>query len=232
MTLKIKDVVKYFEGVHALNSCSLDIKNNHITALIGPNGSGKTTLFNIISGLIKKDSGSILFNGKNIIDMSDVDISKEGLSRTFQTVEYFKNLTVKEHMEIASIPKEKIDKLEIKKTLELVGLEEKSNSLVDNLSYGQKKLIDLAVAIINPHKLLMLDEPVSVVNPKISSRIVRLLKELKSNGETILLIEHDLNFVMETADYIYVLNEGKIIAEGTPKEIINNKKVLKAYIGE
>lgn len=243
MTLTIRNIHKKFGGVQALNNCSFKIEKGKITAVIGPNGSGKSTLFNIISNIITKDSGSIYFNNKNITNLKPWSISKFGVSRTFQDVRLFKNLTINQHLEIAlsqkdesliqSILNPESDKTEkIKSILSLVGLQKPLNTYSINLSYGQRKLLDLAIAIAKPHSLLMLDEPVAGVNPKIRQQIKEVIKKLNKKGETILIIEHDMNFIMDLADHIIVLDEGRVLAEGKPKDIQNNKKVLEAYLGE
>jgi branched-chain amino acid transport system ATP-binding protein/neutral amino acid transport system ATP-binding protein len=244
--LKIKNLKKYFGGVRAVDDCSFEVKKGTITALIGPNGSGKTTVFNLISGILKADSGKIIFQDKEITNLPPEVISNLGISRMFQQSRLFNNLTVRENLLLAfdnedtkflknllnlnKITKEKEEK--IREMLKLIEMEKYENEITRNLSYGQKRLVELIRTILNPHSLLMLDEPVAGVNPKIRSEIAKILLKLKEQGETILLIEHDMNFVLKIADEVIVMNEGKIIAEGRPEEIKNNPKVLEAYLGE
>lgn len=244
--LKIQNLSKHFGGVKAVNSCSFDIKENNITALIGPNGSGKSTVFNLISGIMKEDSGKIIFNKTDMTHFSPEAVSNAGISRLFQKSQLFENLTVKENLLLAidnedtkfwknlfgknKTTKEKEKK--VKEILKLVEMESFSNKLGRELSFGQKRLIEIARTILNPHKLLMLDEPVAGVNPKLRKKISEILLDLKQKGATILLIEHDMNFALNLADEVIVLDEGKVIAKGTPKQIKNNKKVLEAYLGE
>jgi len=241
--LEIKKIYKHFGGIKALDGTDLKIEKGKIISIIGPNGSGKTTLFNIISNIIKSDKGNIYYNNQNITEKEDFEVAKEGISRTFQSVRLFRNLNIKDHIEIAltnddefifkSLFTKKENKdSKIKEILDLVSLKKDLNTLATDLSYGQRKLLDLAIAIAKPHNLLMLDEPVAGINPKLRKEIKEILKKLNKKGETILIIEHDMNFVMDLADYIYVLDNGKVIAEGKPKEIQNNKKVLEAYLGE
>jgi branched-chain amino acid transport system ATP-binding protein len=248
--LSVKGLTKHYGGIHALDACTLEIAPNQITAIIGPNGSGKTTLFDAITRIIPVDSGEIILNKKHITKAADYNVAKSGISRTFQQVRLFKNLTVKEHLEIAlniddeSLFKSVLSKLfrkDIKKnvhntklieeTLALVGFDKPLHTYASNLSYGQRKLLDLAIAIIKPHQILLLDEPVAGVNPKLRQDIVHIINTLKERGETIVIIEHDMNFVMALADTVFVMEAGKIIAKGKPQEIQDNKRVLEAYLG-
>lgn len=245
--LQIQNLKKYFGGVKAVNGCNFKINKGKITALIGPNGSGKTTVFNLISGILKSDSGEIFLNKEKITNLDIAHISNKGVSRLFQHARLFNNLTVHENLLLAletedtkfwknlllknKIPEDKKDK--IKKISELVGIEGFQNKLARNLSYGQKRLVELARAILKPHNILILDEPVAGVNPILRNKIAKVLIKLKNNGETILLIEHDMHFVLNhVADKVIVMDEGKVIAEGTPERIKNNKKVLEAYLGD
>tara|TARA_Y100000310_G_C20699925_1_gene828775 strand:+ start:1028 stop:1753 length:726 start_codon:yes stop_codon:yes gene_type:complete len=238
----IKNVFKRFGGVKALQGCSLEIEKGKITALIGPNGSGKSTLFNAISALITKDRGKIELEGEDISRMVGYKIAKKGISRTFQEVRLFKHLTIRDHLQIAISDDESLIKSflvfdgisdkRIQEVLDRVHLDKPLGTFVTDLSYGQRKLLDLAIAIAKPHTLLMLDEPVAGVNPRLRKVIKEVLVRLSKEGETLLIIEHDMNFVMDLADVVYVLDEGRVIAHGKPKTIQKNKKVLDAYLGE
>ena len=243
MMLKINNVRKNFGGVRALDKCSLNVEKGKIIAIIGPNGSGKSTLFNVISKLIEIDKGNMLINNKKMADLKDFEVANNGISRTFQDVRLFSNLTIQDHIEIALSTKdesllmsfftrkEKRNK-EVKEILNLVYLNKSLDTYATDLSYGQRKLLDLAVAIAKPHEILLLDEPVAGVNPKLRMEIKKIIRELNKKGATILLIEHDMNFVMDLVDYIFVMDAGNVIAEGKPRQIQNNKKVLDAYLGE
>jgi ABC-type branched-subunit amino acid transport system ATPase component len=243
--LEVKNLTKYFGGVCAVSDCSFEIKKGKITALIGPNGSGKSTVFNLISGSIKADSGKIFFNNQDITNLPMEKISNLGISRMFQQARLFKNLSVSDNLLLAldnedtkfwknilginKITEEKKER--VRKILKEFGILELENKPASDLSFGQKRLVELARTMFNPHQLLILDEPVAGVNPKIRQNIAKLLLKLKKQGETILLIEHDMVFTLELADGIIVLDAGKVIASGTPKKIKNNKLVLEAYLG-
>ena len=243
MTLTIHDVHKSFGGLKALNGTNIKVTPKKITAIIGPNGSGKTTLFNTISGLLKIDSGYIVFSDKRLTNFKDFQIARYGISRTFQDVKLFKHLTIQDHIEIADseddenifksfFKRKEIKEERVERILNTVQLHKDPNTYASDLSYGQRKLLDLATALSKPHEILLLDEPVAGINPQLRKKIQKKIKHLNKQGETILLIEHDMNFVMELADYIYVMDEGKVIAKGKPEQIQNNKKVLEAYLGD
>jgi len=244
--LKIINLKKYFGGVKAVDGCDFEVKEKTITALIGPNGAGKSTVFNLVSGIMKVDLGKITFDNKDITNLRPVRISNLGISRLFQQSKLFNNLTVKENLLLAldnedtkfwknlfglnKITENKEEK--VKGMLKLVGLEKFESSLARDLSYGQKRLIELIRTILNPHRFLMLDEPVAGVTPKLREEIAKVLLKLKQQGETILLIEHDMGFTLGIADEVIVMEKGKVIAQGKPDEIKNNPEVLEAYLGE
>ncbi|MFH0906340.1 MAG: ABC transporter ATP-binding protein [archaeon] len=244
--LEIKNLHKSFGGVKAVNNCSFSVKPNTITALIGPNGAGKSTIFNLISSIQDVDLGNIYLDGNDITNLRIEEVSKLGISRMFQKSRLFDNLTVKENLLLAldvedtkffrnffgknKVTKEKLK--EINRILEIVEMKEYLKKRAGDLSYGQKRLVELARVILKPHRILLLDEPVAGVNPKLRKIISKVLLDLKTKGETILLIEHDMNFTLGISDEVIVLDEGKLLVKGTPKEIKNNPKVLEAYLGE
>lgn len=241
--MEVKEISKQFGGLKALDECTLKVEKEKVTAIIGPNGSGKSTLFNVISQIIKQDGGEIIHKGIKLSELPDFKVAQAGIARTFQEVRLFKNLTIRDHLEIAMsekneelfanlFNKKRIAKKRIEEILAIVGLDKSLDTLATDLSYGQRKLLDLAVAIAKPHEILMLDEPVAGVNPKLRTEIKKILKELQKKGETILVIEHDMNFVMGLANYVYVLDHGSVIAHGSPRKIQKDKKVLEAYLGE
>lgn len=242
--LRVQNISKSFGGVQAVRNCSFEIEPRKITALIGPNGAGKTTLFNVVSGFYAAESGSIIFDGKDITTIPIWQRSRRGLSRTFQISRLFKNLTIEENLLLArqqdddqawkmfwKPPREHEDHEKIKEIMDFVGLDKDPETLVTDLSYGQQKLFDLSRALLNPHTLLMLDEPVAGINPILRDKFKILMKDLKSRGETVLLIEHDMDFVRAVADYVIVLDQGAVLAEGEPEKILKDKRVLEAYLG-
>jgi len=244
--LKIQNLTKHFGGVKAVNDCSFQIEKGKITALIGPNGSGKSTIFNCVSGIIKPDAGEIFFSTQNITGLSVDDVSNKGISRVFQKSQLFNNLTVRENLLLAidnedqkfwknifGFNKHTNDKEDrIRDLLGRMELLPIINKSANDLSFGQKRLVELARTILNPHGLLMLDEPVAGVNPKIRNFIAEMLIELRDKGTTILLIEHDMNFTLSLSNSIIVLDAGKVIAHGSPEQIKENSRVLEAYLGD
>lgn len=242
--LEIKNVSKNYGGISALAGCSFKVEEGSITGLIGPNGAGKTTLFNIISGFEKPTLGNIYFEGMDISTLEPYDIVALGLCRTFQITRLFPNLTCLENIMVSKkVPNSYMeilgevvesDGLLVKRSvefLELVGLLEKKNILARNISYGQQKLLELARTLATEPRLLLLDEPLAGVNPKMIETIKRKIREIKKAGHTILLIEHNLSAVMELCDKVVVLDHGEKLAEGRPAAVRANRQVIGAYLG-
>lgn len=244
--LKLKHIHKSFGGVKAVEDCSFAIEPNTITALIGPNGAGKSTVFNIISGVSSADVGQVIFEKKNITRLQPHQVSNQGISRIFQKSRLFENLSVEDNLFLALdnrdtrfwknllgfTRKTPEQTSQVSNILELLGINKLRHKISGSLSFGQKRLVEIGRAMINPHRLLILDEPVAGVNPKVKEQIAKLLKYHKSQGKTVLLIEHDMSFTFEVADRIIVLDRGAVLTTGTPEQIQKNKKVLKAYLGE
>jgi len=242
--LKIENLKKHFGGVRAVDDCSFGVERGSITALIGPNGSGKTTVFNLISGVTKSDGGKILLDERNITKLQPHNISNLGISRVFQQSRLFANLTVEENLMLAfdnedqnfwasffGFGKGRKDKKKIVADyLEDLRITHMRDIQTRDLSFGQKRLVEILRALINPHNLLMLDEPVAGVTPELREKIKDVLRDLKKKGETILLIEHDMNFTLNVSDWVIVMDAGQVIAEGTPDDIRQNTKVLEAYL--
>ncbi|MEM1575016.1 MAG: ABC transporter ATP-binding protein [Nitrososphaerota archaeon] len=248
--LILENVHKSFNGLKVVKNVSLKIKEKTITGLIGPNGSGKTTLFNLISGIYKIDNGKIFFNGERIDNLKPYEISNKGIIKSFQIPRIFKRLTILENMLIAAenIKGEKIlnafnknnwikiEEENIKKALnilEFLELKELKNSLPTKISGGQLKLLEIGRALMCNPRMLLLDELVAGINPLLAEKIFRKIIDLRNMFNiTFFIIEHRIEFLFDFAEYIFVMDKGEIIAEGTPKEIINNERVLEAYLGE
>lgn len=241
--LTIDAITKSFGGVHALRSCSMHIKPQSVTALIGPNGAGKTTLLDVVSGLVEPDEGRILFNATDITRFSAAQRSACGLSRTWQQVRLFQYLTIADHLRMAesgddtklwrnilSIPP--LERRRYQSELERFGIDRPLETLVCDLSYGQRKLLQIAMAVLQPHTMLLLDEPIAGVNSVIQQRIEELLPQWKAQGETIVVIEHNMEFVQKLADHVVVMHQGTVLLEGPPSVALRDPRVLEAYLGE
>ena len=241
--LEVNQVYKYFGGVKANEDISLSVEQGSIVGLIGPNGSGKTTLFNSIVGTHPIDKGSIKFNGKEVSELPVPVVAKLGLLRTFQQTRIYGKLNCIENMLISNksqekellsvfskIPPELTDKAE--NLLNFVGLYQKRKLRAGDLSFGQQKLLELAMALMNEPKMLLLDEPTAGINPTLINGIInRLIKVNKEFGITLLVIEHNMRVIMQLAQKIFCLAHGQMLAEGTPKQIKNDKRVIDAYLG-
>lgn len=241
--LEVKNITKSFGGVQAIQGSDFVVQKNKITALIGPNGAGKTTLFNIIGGLLKPDGGSIVFEGNDITKIESFDRVRMGMSRTFQQVRLFKYLTILDHLRMCDgqddtklfknmFSRSTVDRKEYEAILETFGIERDLDTPVSDLSYGQRKLLNIAMALRQKHSILLLDEPVAGVNSVVQERIEGILLDLKKQGETILLIDHDMQFIRKLADHVIVLDAGVVLTQGDPATVLEDPRVLEAYLGE
>jgi len=243
--LEISNVSKRFGNLVAVRDVSLDVAKGELCAIIGPNGAGKTTFFNLISGFFPPTSGSIAFDGRDITRLSTHERVARGMARTFQITEIFPELTVFENVRIAAevaagyrlrpwIGRSEASKLHqsVEQTLKLVSLETKAQRLVGELAHGDQRAAEIAMALaLRPH-LLLLDEPTAGMGDQETFQITQLVRRLhRDSNYTIVLIEHDMRVVFHLADRICVLDQGRMLAQGTPKEIAANETVQAAYLG-
>jgi len=241
--LKVDKVIKYFGGVKANENISLAVEEGSIVGLIGPNGSGKTTLFNSIVGTHPIDKGSIQFEGKEVSELPVPVVAKLGLLRTFQQTRIYGKLNCVQNMLISAKPeKDNIFSMFVKipeeltakseNLLEFVGLYQKRKLRAGDLSFGQQKLLELAMALMNEPKMLLLDEPTAGINPTLINGIIdRLIRVNKEYGITLLVIEHNMRVIMNLAQKIFCLAHGRLLTEGAPEQIKNDKRVIDAYLG-
>lgn len=248
--LEVNKVCKEFGGLMASNQVSFEVNEGEIVSVIGPNGAGKTTAFNIVTGIYTADAGSIVFDGKEITNRSPKEIVKAGISRTFQNIRLFSNLRVienvllGEHLSIRySFPDllfqtkrfraaEKACAQRAIEILESIDLGDCIDSYAGDLPYGKQRRLEIARAIATGAKLILLDEPAAGMNPQESEELMAFIRSLQRKGFTILMIEHDMNLVMNVSERIYVMDYGKVIASGTPEEVVADPEVIRAYLGE
>lgn len=245
--LEIKDVNKTFGGLHALSNINLEIEEGTTHAIIGPNGAGKSTLLNCCIGRLIPDTGSVTFNGHNMIGMQPYDINHAGMVRVFQTPEIFPDLPLLQNVMIPalakrdgtfkfnpfrSMPAEKDIIEQARSALLDVGLDKYHDQLAGSISRGDKRRLELAMGLIQRPSLLLLDEPTAGMARHDTNRTIDLLVKIKERGMTKIIIEHDMHVVFSLADKISVLAQGRIIATGTPDNIRNDPKVKEAYLGE
>lgn len=244
--LKIQNLSKYFDGLHAVNSLDISFNRNEITAIVGPNGSGKSTLINLITGYLKPTKGNIFFNDKSITGLPPHRIYSYGISRTFQIIRIFPSLSVKENI-ILAIEDSRKEKLWYCLTpfkhrndynqlildyLKQVNLEQKIEDKAFSLSQGQRKLLEIIRTFATGNELFMFDEPTAGIHYDIQEKIINLFRKYIADGKTIIFIDHNIDIVEKIADRIIVLDKGCLIADGRPKEVLKMQKVIEVYFGK
>ena len=247
--LKIDNITMQFGGLRAVDSVCMEVHQGEIVSLIGPNGAGKTTVFNMITGVYQITSGSMDFLGEKLEGKMPQEIVQLGIARTFQNLRLFPKMRVIENVMVGMHTNTKYNffdglfrtprfrreesekQVKAVEILESIGLAHYIDSYAESLPYGEQRKVEIARAMATDAKLLLLDEPAAGMNPAESEELLEFIRHLRDIGYTVLLIEHDMNVVMNISDRIYVLDHGKLIANGLPDEIANNQNVIDAYLG-
>ncbi len=248
--LEVKKLTKHFGGLTAVGDVTMELHEGELVGLIGPNGAGKTTLFNLLTGVYEPSEGTVTLDSNLLNGKAPYKIASLGLSRTFQNIRLFKDMTVLENVLVGfanwhknhlfasffRLPTFYQSEADLKaKALELLAifnLEKDADTLAKNLPYGQQRRLEIVRALATEPKILFLDEPAAGMNPQETAELTQLIRQIKQQFNiTIMLIEHDMSLVMDVTERIYVLEYGRVIAHGTPEEIKNNKRVIEAYLG-
>jgi branched-chain amino acid transport system ATP-binding protein len=237
MELEIRDLVKHFGGIQALNGISLRFSGNELVGLIGPNGSGKTTLVNTIGGIYEPDGGKIVFNGKNIGHLKANKVVRHGIGRTFQVTRAFRRMTVMENLLVPALalhPEKgrKVWEERGREVLDFLTMDHLRNDYARSLSGGQQKLLELGQLLMTDPDLLLLDEPFAGVHPKLMETIFEYITTLHAQGKAFIIISHDMTSIFTLSQRLVVLNYGEIIADGDPEVVKHDEGVIEAYLGE
>ena len=240
--LETKDLVKNYDGVSAVDHLSINIEKGKITSIIGPNGSGKTTLVNVLSGMTPMSHGVVAIDDVVLKKISAPDVASYGITRTFQEVRLFNQMPVLDNILVTLTARNVVGALferhsafhlaRAEELLRKVNLWDKKDELAGNLSYGQRKLLEIARALAMNAELYLFDEPFAGLFPEMVKIVIAVLKELRAEGKTAVLIEHNMDLIRELSDHVIVMDGGELLAEGKPNEVLSEKKVIEAYLGE
>lgn len=248
--LEVQRVTQQFGGVTALSEVSFTVRQGGITGIIGPNGAGKTTLFNVVTGIYTPTSGTVRLDGRDITRLAPERLARQGMVRTFQNIELFSRMTVLENVMVGlhtksgsgllscalAMPWQRAEERRLRQKalhwLEFVGIGELADIEAGGLPFGKGRLLEIARAMALEPRLVLMDEPAAGLNSRETIELARLIKRIQNAGVTVALVEHDMELIMEICDAIVVLNLGKKLAEGTPREIQENPEVVAAYLGE
>ena len=248
--LEVRNLTQRFGGITALEDISFTVARGDITGVIGPNGAGKTTLFNIVTGLYSQTSGSVLLAGHDISSLPAEKLAAKGLVRTFQNIELFGTMTVLENVMLGmhtqsksgiiacmcKLPwhrrEERLIREQSTRWLDFCGIAELAEQTAGNLPFGKGRLLEIARAMAVKPTIMLMDEPAAGLNNRETAQLATLIRKIRDSGVTVVLVEHDMELVMDICDRIIVLNLGRKLAEGTPREIQENQAVISAYLGE
>ncbi|MEF8757816.1 MAG: ABC transporter ATP-binding protein [Halobacteriales archaeon] len=251
MPLRVQNLRKEFGAITAVDDASFDIERGSLTGLIGPNGAGKSTTFNCITGVHQPTAGSVQFNGEDITGLAPHQVADRGLVRTFQIARELGQMTVLENMMVAPkgqageslwrsvlpFARRAVDRQEEEilerawETLEFFEIDHLADEYASNLSGGQRKLLELARALLTDPEMLLLDEPFAGVNPTLEDRLLDHVHALREEGYTFLIVEHDMDLIMQNCERVIVMHQGRILTDGTPEEVKNDEDVIEAYLG-
>jgi branched-chain amino acid transport system ATP-binding protein len=249
--LEVEGLRRTFGGIVAVDDVSFDVERGTMTGLIGPNGAGKSTTFNLITGMLEPDAGTVRFNGEDITGLEPHEIANQGLARTFQIARELEEMTVLENMMLApkgqigeslwrsvmpitrgEVREQETDQLErVWEVLDFFEIDHLAEEYAGNLSGGQRKLLEMARALLTDPDMLLLDEPFAGVNPSLEKRLLEHIHELREQGYTFLIVEHDMDLIMNNCERVIVMHQGRILKDGTPAEIKESEEVIEAYLG-